>query len=476
MELKRRNILWFLFFSINAGLVSVWGIILLWLTKNQILWVPLEFLLYLPIVILLIFIPSYFFIRSTVKLAKNFKIKERFKVSKRYLIPSLFIVFLFWSITIIIVGLYIYPISFDYDDGPYLIWNDDPKTTMTIIWHTKNPTETELEYGESIGDMVPFRISYLDKRHVVELKNLKPGTFYYYKITGFSTQTFNFTTAPSNTIPFNFTAVSDTHRSTKYGDIIDVMNNYTYDFILSAGDVANSEMIAWHAFFDLIEKQATNRPYMIAMGNHEQGGLDVFGRKLRYFFPYNYMESWGNYYSFDYSNAHFVMLDIFQNPLEWSGFLLEAQEAWLRADLAANKGKWIFVGIHEPIYSTGHYNMNEKLMTQLGPIFYENQVSVVFSGHDHHYESFWINRTESWGGTYFFVTGGGGGGLDNSIWKSNIHNSSVELYQNDYWTRNDQIYGELTHEFMHFEVNGNNLHIQAIRDNDTLIQEFFVTK
>jgi 3',5'-cyclic AMP phosphodiesterase CpdA len=232
-----------------------------------------------------------------------------------------------------------------------------------------------------------------------------------------------------------------------------------------------------------MEKHATNRPYMIAMGNHEYGDLDIFGRNFKYFFPYNYMESWGHYYSFDYSNAHFVMIDSFQNPAEWIGFILEAQEAWLREDLAANRDKWLFVGMHTPIYSTGDYNMNAKLMTQLAPIFYENQVDVVFSGHDHHYEAFWVNRTESWGGTYYFVTGGGGGGLDNLMtrtdfpqWKSPIHNASVEPYQFDYNTLNNQLYGEITHEFMHFEVNGNNLHIQAIRENGTLIQEFFKTK
>ena len=63
-----------------------------------------------------------------------------------------------------------------------------------------------------------------------------------------------------------------------------------------------------------------------------------------------------------------------------------------------------------------------------------------------------------------------------SVWLSPIENSSVEVYQHDYWTEHDQIYGELTHEFMHFAVDGNNLLIQAIRDNGSLIQEFNITK
>jgi len=65
---------------------------------------------------------------------------------------------------------------------------------------------------------------------------------------------------------------------------------------------------------------------------------------------------------------------------------------------------------------------------------------------------------------------------DRDPWKNMWHNASIEAYQNDYITRNYQIYGELTHHFMYFELNGNNLHIKAIRDNGSLIQEFFITK
>ena len=395
MDIKRKTVLWLLFFLINSILLMFWGFLIFWLMKNYIIWNTVEFLLYFPLFIILVIIPCYFFLRSAKKLFKNLKLKERFKVSKRYVIPSLFIAGLVWSLSILAFILYAFPIArnYAYDDGPYLIWNDDPKTTMTIIWHTAEPAVTELKYGESSGNMETFKISILEKRHVAELKNLKPGTFYNYTIPNFSSNVYNFTTAPSSIIPFNFTVISDTHgayANTKYGAIIDAMSNYTYNFILHAGDIANGDDAGYHKFFDLMERHASTRPYMIAIGNHEYGyaDLDVFGRSFKYRFPYNYAEDWGHYYSFDYANAHFVMLDIFQNPFEWPGFLLEAQEAWLRADLAANRDKWLFVGLHEPIYSTGDYNMNLKTIAQLAPIFYENQVDVVFCGHDHHYESF----------------------------------------------------------------------------------------
>ncbi|GAH32016.1 unnamed protein product [marine sediment metagenome] len=101
---------------------------------------------------------------------------------------------------------------------------------MTIIWHTKNPTESVLDFGESIGDMERFRISALEKRHIVKLRNLKAGTLYHYKIPDFSTIIYNFTTAPSASTPFNFTAISDTHAGldpSEYGAVIDAMTPYS---------------------------------------------------------------------------------------------------------------------------------------------------------------------------------------------------------------------------------------------------------
>ncbi|MGV9171240.1 MAG: hypothetical protein ACOC35_01550, partial [Promethearchaeia archaeon] len=104
-------------------------------------------------------------------------------------------------------------------------------------------------------------------------------------------------------------------------------------------------------------------------------------------------------------------------------------------------------------------------------------------GHDHHYESFWTNSTEEWGGTYYFVTGGGGGDLDTFFmereqnpWHHRWHNASKEAYQKDYYTTHNQLYGELCHHFMHFNVDDENMKIQAIRANGTLIQEFHIEK
>lgn len=498
METKKRSILVLTFYTFNTILLIFWGIFLFWLIKRDLIWNPLQFFVVFIPLIFLAYIPIVLFIRTIIRIAKN--LTSRFIMPKKQIAASLLICFLVWSFSLLMLLLFVLPSAalFQVDDitneiddikGPYLTWNDDSKTSITISWITPNPTKTQIEYGTSLDKMNQWENELLTKRHVVDLKNLKSATRYYYRIAENVDQIYNFNTAPSDAIPFHFVALSDTHAgsaSSKYGNIIDAMNPYSYDFILHAGDVAGQEgddLEGWHYFFNLMERHATNRPYMIAIGNHEYGELDLFGRNFKYYFPYDYVESWGHYYSFDYSNAHFIMLDVFQNQLEWGGFLLETQEAWLRKDLAENQNKWLFVVLHASPYSTGHYNMNHKLITQLTPIFYEYQVDVVLSGHDHHYEAFWTNRTEAWGGTYYFVMGGGGGGLDISImnretnpWKREYHRASIFPYQNDYVTLHDQLYGEITHHFLHFEVSGSSLYIQAIRIDGTLIQEFELKK
>ncbi len=489
MNLILKNKVILIFYSMTTIFLLFWAIFITWLIKKDVTWNPVQFFIVFVPLIFLAFIPSVYLIKFVNKLRKNIHIS--FSISKKFLGASLFIAFLTWSLSIFAFTIYFFPAASinSEDNGPYLIWNDDPRTTMAITWLTETPKTTKLDYGPSIEEMVEWNNNILTRKHVAELRNLQPGTFYYYRIADFPNKLYNFTTAPSElTSPFNFIALSDTHAassSSKFEAILNTMNSWKYDFIVHAGDVAGQEgedISGWQEFFSIMDRHGINKPLMIAAGNHEYG-VDLFGRNFKYYFSYDYVELWGHYYSFDYLNAHFVMLDVFQNQLDWGGFLLESQEAWLKKTLAENQDKWLIVVMHAPLYSTGDYNMNKKLIAQLAPIFYQYHVDVVLSGHDHHYEVFWTNRSEAWGGTYYFVIGGGGGSLDTSImrreenpWKEKSHEAPILPYQYDYVTLNDQIYGELAHHFLHVEVYQNFLHIRTVRLNGTIIQEFVIRK
>ncbi|TFF95331.1 MAG: metallophosphoesterase family protein, partial [Promethearchaeota archaeon] len=337
----KRNKILVIYLLIELLLMIFWGIFIFWLIKMDLIWNPLQFWFIFSILIILIIIPAYFFSKSLIILIKNVKLKEKITFSKPYLAVSALIFIFIISLSFLAFFYYFFPsasVFYREDDGPYLIWNDNPETTITIIWLTKNPSQTELEYGRDPNDMETYKDSFNVNQHIVPLTELKSGTKYYYKIPGFSEETYWFKTAPEGSENFNFSAISDTHAAysdSKYDKVIGAMEGYDYEFIVHAGDAmggAGGNLPEWHTFFETMTEHAATHPYMIALGNHEYSG-DLFGRNFKYFFPYDYEEDWGHYYSFDYSNAHFVMIDVFQNQLDWGGFITEAQEAWLRRDL-----------------------------------------------------------------------------------------------------------------------------------------------
>ena len=77
-------------------------------------------------------------------------------------------------------------------------------------------------------------------------------------------------------------------------------------------------------------------------------------------------------------------------------FLTEMRKAkaeqipWLQETLRASKARWKIVFLHHAIYSSAYKNLGHgrdgsvlKLRQLLTPIFFENNVDVVFAGHDH---------------------------------------------------------------------------------------------
>lgn len=486
---NKRNFCILAFLLSNLIMLFSWAILLFWWAKYEFFFDPFTYIPAGIIIGAIIFVSCYFLIRGTIKVLKN--LKERIQFTKRSVIATIIASFIFTSFSIFAIFLAFVPSAsfyYEYDNGPYLIWNSDPKTSMTIIWITANPSKTEFLYGTHINDMTMVKGKYT-RRHIIKLNNLESETMYYYQIPGFSGNTYNFTTAPLSGNAFNFTVVGDNRNNggsslSNYGSVINAMRPFQYEFIINVGDVCydGRDFNSWHEFFDNMEKHASNHPYMISIGNHEYGD-DLFAVNFKYFFPYDYSNINGHYYSFDYSNAHFLMIDNFDNPLSGGHYVTETQLAWIKKDLAANQDKWLFVAFHVPVYSTGDYNMDQILINQLASIFYDYKVDVVLTGHDHHYEAFWVNQTEDWGGTYYFISGGGGASLDLGImersvnpWRELYHNASLDPYQFDYVTLHNQIYGELIYQFMHFEINGDNLNIQSIRENGTLIHEISLVK
>ena len=92
-----------------------------------------------------------------------------------------------------------------------------------------------------------------------------------------------------------------------------------------------------------------------------------------------------------------------------------AQIAWVEKELKGTNDEWKIPFFHHPLYSSGQrHGSDVRLRSVLEPLFLANDVTVVFSGHDHFYE-----RVKPQKGIAYFVVGSGGqlrrGNIDRSV-------------------------------------------------------------
>ena len=67
---------------------------------------------------------------------------------------------------------------------------------------------------------------------------------------------------------------------------------------------------------------------------------------------------------------------------------------------------WIIAYFHFPVFSSGYFGNDKRLIEEMVPLLEKYDVDIVFNGHDHHYERSYKD------GVYYIVTGGGGSDLD----------------------------------------------------------------
>ena len=87
------------------------------------------------------------------------------------------------------------------------------------------------------------------------------------------------------------------------------------------------------------------------------------------------------------------------------------QMKWVDKELKDSTDDWKIPYFHHPLYSSGErHGSDQRLRSRLEPMFVANNVSVVFTGHDHFYE-----RTKPQKDITYFVVGSGGKLRDGNI-------------------------------------------------------------
>lgn len=320
-----------------------------------------------------------------------------------------------------------------YFRGPYLSLGTP--TSVWVVWRNRGTTDpsvrfgsapTALEQSVSEGDIIEKRHGLENKdlalhsapdgvaQYEANISGLDPASTYYYAIYdgdrriagGDDLHYFRTSPEPGTTAPFRFWVVGDSGTGTEMQATVHrEMEKYTSrqkrppDLFIHVGDVAyfNGTDDEFHFnFFGPYGRTLRNTVFWPAMGNHEGGTSSGPAATGPYFdnfvLPAN-GEAGGHpsgteaYYSYDFGNAHFVVLNSYDEDRSPGG----AMAAWLTADLQQTRADWIFAYWHHAPYTKGSHDSDAEpelieMRENFMPILEEGGVDMVFSGHSHIYE------------------------------------------------------------------------------------------
>jgi hypothetical protein len=184
------------------------------------------------------------------------------------------------------------------------------------------------------------------------------------------------------------------------------------DFMVSPGDIDPPPNILW----TITRTLGTTYPWYPVVGNHELpgGGNEIsYGSNMVWLRAYDKgLVNPGpsgcptTTYSFDYQNAHLVMLneycDIYGDDLA-DGNVTDHLYDWLTSDLDATRQPHIFVFGHEPAYpqpdadngrlrhEDDSLNRYPEERDRFWRLLRESRVTAYICGHTHNYSTVWID-------------------------------------------------------------------------------------
>jgi len=288
--------------------------------------------------------------------------------------------------------------------GPYL--SLVTPSSITIAWESTDAVEGLVEYWPTDNPAdrrtvaVQAQAMSASQHYKAVLEGLTPFTSYSYYValrggaTEVKSQTYTLRTAPDNQQQtFVFSVYGDTQDRAQHQRVIqEMLKQPEVAFLLHQGDLINApDPSEWANFFGPAQPMLGKTPFYPVYGNHDAQNLN-----FREYFELPNNEYW---YSFDYGSVHVIGLDSTSDHSPGS-----PQYQWLVADLeAAKEMPWKVVYFHYPPYSPTVEDNTYSVRDYLNPLFEKYGVNIVFNGHSHVYDHYFVN------GVHYVVTGGGGG-------------------------------------------------------------------
>jgi 3',5'-cyclic AMP phosphodiesterase CpdA len=235
--------------------------------------------------------------------------------------------------------------------------------------------------------------------HSIRFDGLKPDTLYAYRVSGASgkwSEWFQIRTAPvSGSFKFLYLGDAQNGILSHWSRTVRAAFQKAPDarFIIHAGDLVNrgSRDLEWAEWFKAVGFIHGMIPAIPVAGNHEYDSFGVAPSVRRLL-----SAMWRPQFRLDsvdtlppelretvYAVRYTKDLHVF--VLDTTGASLDAQAAWLDAELTKTDAKWRVVTMHHPIYSSGEGRDNKPRRDILLPIFAKHKVDLILQGHDHTY-------------------------------------------------------------------------------------------
>lgn len=313
--------------------------------------------------------------------------------------------------------------------APYL--QSPTETSIVVAWRSASGEPSAVCYGSSPASLTQRAGSGTSATdHAVRITGLLPDTQYFYAAghascppatAGDAADTFRTAPPRGSERAFRMWLVGDSGTGgTRQRAVRDAMLVATADrrpdLFLHVGDMAydtgtTSEFDS--RFFAVYADILRSTPVWPAIGNHEGSSSDSATQTGPYYEAYvlptdgsagGLASGTEAYYSFDWANVHFVVLDSHESPRSTTGAMLR----WLEEDLSATDATWVIAFFHHPPYTDGTHDSDTErqhveMRENATPILEAHGVDAVLGGHSHIYERSYLLR-----GAYDTPTTAGG--------------------------------------------------------------------
>lgn len=326
----------------------------------------------------------------------------------------------------------------------------DSTTSRTFMWQSdyaeENPVVEYRQAGDddSLMQLPASSDAFSDDGvttyiHTAAVSDLKPGTAYEYRVGAGDKRSDwqSFHTAQGHDFKALIFPDSQSSDYSVWAATAQPawQRNQDAQFFINMGDLVDNgqDHYQWNAWFDVVGDMIARIPVVPLLGNHETYDKDWKVRMPEAYLhlfslPRIDREKYQNqFYSFDYGDVHFVVLNTQSQELaDFEPSLDEDEVAWFKEDMAKTTKKWKIVLMHKDPLQYGFANRpqpREEGFSPEGrlwmPLFDQYGVDAVLSAPLHTYRDRGhirnFQRDES--GPLYLITGVAGNVQYPGLWK-----------------------------------------------------------